>query len=823
MLQQQIEVDNVKRKNISPVGIRDTSGNKITNINDMYELIEEILSEPLEILIRMSMGSYPISNHQYVVVGGKALNNVINMKYMKKSFDYDVHIMGSKNYNDVRVFSEEVTNKLNNSIDPSNGEFKIYRNYIITLLKRYNLISDAEEHHYLNNRLFYYGKRKGTSFDIRGIFIHFKFHNNIFGLDKYTNNPKIKHPPSKNEIYYPIFDIDLDLNITFGVPYENSHVYTTSSYDNVRYATYFLLIQNLIRYMEQENMKQLKNLKKLINFVDINRYNCYFISTTTSGKMDSDVTNILKNHIKLEGNLVKQTTARQIIKFQSRIQPKKSVILKKEVNYAFNKAHVNNNFIFSGKRTMSNVMKDFSAEYKKMHSVEVDKCINNIIIGRDNPNPNNIFVDGVNVNNVLSQFEKAVYEYDTDRYIYLYTTDKYKAISKYIQYKHFGLDTQGLKEYGHEIIKNTIHFTDGKKDDINMMTIDVDNNTLPKIIKGISDVFKNIRLGQNKFTTNLDNMLDEFYVYRVQNYINFNSAIGDIFNPYNIKRNSIIYIPFFMSTTFITNDGTVVNFIKNNSFILKIKINKQSRKWLLLNKYSAQPQEYEILIDKDTYLVIDDFNYKTIRMSNGVHRDILVLSVKLCDNISEMVSYYKNRTRLTRQLITPVLHNFTEQNISSVESISKSERQFGGKEYKPGKLDIGYDKLDAINQNTLIYDISGIALKEHKDTLVNDATIYADLYNRIYSTEYGKKILTSKPEHITIKHFPTHIIEYITPKKKIDVKPISFQYEKIKPTSFLDIPMQPQVLVGGSYYKRKYLKYKTKYKELKKKYTIQKI
>ncbi len=44
MLQQQIEVDNVKRKDISPVGIRDTSGNNITNINDMYELIEEILS-----------------------------------------------------------------------------------------------------------------------------------------------------------------------------------------------------------------------------------------------------------------------------------------------------------------------------------------------------------------------------------------------------------------------------------------------------------------------------------------------------------------------------------------------------------------------------------------------------------------------------------------------------------------------------------------------------------------------------------------------------------------------------------------------------------
>jgi len=809
-----INVYNLKRRNIFPVGIRDTNNNNITNINDMYELIEEILSEPLEILIRMSMDSNTVSRHKYVVVGGKALNNVINMKYLKKSFDYDVHIMDSRNYADVMEFGNNVVSELNNLIDPFNGKFKIYRNYIIALLKRYNLISDAEKDHYLNNRLFYYGDRQGR-YLIRGIFIHFKFHDNIFDQYKYTNNRLIKYP-IENEIYYPIFDIDLDLEITFGVPYKKSPIYTTLSYDNVRYATYFLLIQNLIRYMEQENMKQLKNLKKLINFVDINRYNCYFISTTTPDKMNIDITNILRNHIELTGNLVKKTTPGEIIEFQSSKQKEKYDILSQEAIYAFYRAHVNNNFIFSGERTMSNVFEDFSAEYIKKYSRVIDRCRNNIIIGHNNPNPNNIFVSGVDVNNILGQFENAIYIYDKNRYIYLYTTKKYKAISKYIQYKHFGLDLQGLGVYGDITIEDYMYFTNGTRGRINKMTIDVTDKTLPKIIEGISDVFKNIRLGKNRFTRNLDSILDEFYVYRVQNYINFNSASGDIFNPYNIKLYSTMYIPFFISTTFNTNYDADVDFIKNNSFILKIKINKQSRKWLLLSKYSANPLESEILIDKDTYLVIEDFNYKTVRMLDGMYRDILVLSVKLCDDIKKWVSYYKNKMQQIRQSIVPDLHNFTEKNISS------SREQLGGKEYKPYELDIRYDKLDVVIQNTLIYDISGIELKEHEDTLKNDATIYADLYNRIYSTEFGKKILTSKPIHTTIhttiKQFPTRIIEDITLKKKIDVKPISFQYEKIKPISPLDIPMQPLVLVGGSHYKRKYIKCKKKYKKLKKNY-----
>ena len=85
--------------------------------------------------------------------------------------------------------------------------------------------------------------------------------------------------------------------------------------------------------------------------------------------MNLNVTNILRNHIELIGNLVKQTTPRQIIEFQSSRQPEKSDILKKEAIDAFYKTHINNNFIFSVGRAMTNIMKDFYSEYKKINYV----------------------------------------------------------------------------------------------------------------------------------------------------------------------------------------------------------------------------------------------------------------------------------------------------------------------------------------------------------------------------------------------------------------------------------------------------------------------
>lgn len=685
--------------------VYDQNGNPISTLVDFYNLIEHIFTELIETLVRIAIDniktSIPIP---YVILGGKAINNIINKKYLPKSFDFDIHITDNQNtgyvaqITDTDIFGKAIADELNKFLSVTNNNiFTIYRNYIINILKKYNLIDNNQINYYMNNDIFYYGERvKSYGLAINGLFIYFKFRNDIFGNQFYSNAINIVNP-TENELIYPFSDIDLEKIINFGMII-NDDKYKVNSYDGLRYANYSVLLSNLISYAtERPGAKVNNNMRKLNSFVNITNYNCGFVQKNNSSSSEFD-TSSLKY---ISGQDIIQNSTGVLLNLNS-------TDLLKTGNYKKNSVDlIINNYLYN-------------------HNNKLINCVNNLVLTHDNLHNLNIIWNtntlGFNENNIINFLENLLKNADTDLYIKEYTGSLYSYVNDYCQYIHFGLDTAQIQQ------KLTNHYGH--------------NYNLSNIVNEMSSIFYTVN---SSYAPYLQYIKDDFYLFRAQNFICFNSPNGDIFNPSSIQTGDIIYIPFYQSTSFSTN-YSFSSFVRPNTFFFRIKINKNSKKWLFVNKYSHFPNEKEILLDKNIYMFVTNVDYLPIKLSGGTIRDVMFIDVTLFDSFQDVIN---------ANLINQSNHNLINFNPNNIPNNIYNNHNYlaSSLRFPRGKIKISLNDVPDFNlrtrnytkftnQNLLLYDITSLIRELEICHIKTEFEIYTQILNLIKENE----IINSYPE-----------------------------------------------------------------------------
>ena len=151
--------------------------------------------------------------------------------------------------------------------------------------------------------------------------------------------------------------------------------------------------------------------------------------------------------------------------------------------------------------------------------------------------------------------------------------------------------------------------------DINFAT----NADYEQSILRISNMFSNFHreLQENPLYVNLN---DKFYVYTMQEIycLSYNIGLPKLINLNNLKSGDAFVYPQFLSTTF-NNKIFTENFIASNKVFLKIRINKNTRDWLFVNKYTSSGlEENEIILNKNCIYFVIDVSTKNINVDNEI-------------------------------------------------------------------------------------------------------------------------------------------------------------------------------------------------------------
>ena len=279
------------------------------NLSQVSDTIEYCIQDICTMVIKQSMNTMVFTNpsplahnENYVIVGGKALNEMVSRKFMKQSFDYDVHVFPAPNQDPLQKIAEvgnKITNALNQYLNlPQKTNI---RKQMYQCLCNHGFVDTNQLTNYTYDTLFYYGKRISRTpgnAPIYGIFMKLCLRENIFGLHRYTNFNPINNDqlypdlptrdnwtnpphnnwtnPPHNALYFPIFDIDSDA-FNFGIPIGiNQQMFISTGSDGLPYASFMYLIYNLIMYIQTPyaHRKQSKNLAKLKKLLIVNNYSC---------------------------------------------------------------------------------------------------------------------------------------------------------------------------------------------------------------------------------------------------------------------------------------------------------------------------------------------------------------------------------------------------------------------------------------------------------------------------------------------------------------------------------------------------------------------
>lgn len=783
--------------------INNIENNPIRSLGELYDLLETILCDIFDYIFRNALGQ--MNTYKYVNVGGKSLNMFIKEKYIKKSFDFDLHIFEGNEY-DLNLFGFKLAENVNNIVNNLT-----YRKYIINLLKRYKLITDAETSHYTNNILFYFGERVKNNFSINGVFAHFIFKQDLFvnGI-KYSN----MNNSTNNEIYYPIADIDLERNVNLGLII-NDNRYFFASYDGVRYANFIVALHNLIKYSTMPGYKIKKLYNKLKQLTNMQTYSCYCLNKFTN------LNNILSN-------LQINTTITAI------------------PNKPYDNLYINNKNIYQMNRPIIDIINDFITVYNNERHNNLNVCLNSLVLNNNGQNTNKIFIDGITmteINIILGELEHKVAQIDgTDGYILYFTGVGYVSLNSMNEYNHLGINNPVIN-YTANNNSIVITFSNGGNININ---VNEQIDSLDKINRINNTIYNRIKQIKNSdvYINNLINIKDEFYVYRLQNFSCFNSPTGDIFTISNIKVGNVIFMPKFLSTSFTTN-YQYDQFCGINTFMFRIRIRKSSENWIFLNKYSLVPTESELLINKNCFFVCTSKDILPIKLGNNL-RDIYILDVILCDTLEEAVNISVDDVvtllNVHDDTINAANNATTQTIVRDITNVSNDVIR-----RLPNVITQNNNKKiikTCTNPKILFYenhkrDDGDDGNLGNSDLLIVDLLQYINVFRAIYKSNSFVKQILSNP---TVSFFT---IEYNNPQINMpntpDTRPIIIdnrtRHSKEKDISHRDSIIQQNtssnliqsnnlreqqiaVMAGGTNYTNstsynKYLKYKQKYTQLK--------
>lgn len=632
---------------------------KYTNLSDFYNFLESRLGWIIDDLMKIVLSNIRSDKnfqktmrcahgYDFVIVGGKAVNNIVSRKYLKNSFDYDIHLYNNnENYIDsfeIDHFGYFLEKNIKYLFDNDNY-FKLLRIYIYKFLLHYDLINDdaPTKEFYMKSQLFYYGSRK-KNIIINSMFLHLIFKIDLFKLkdenylieniNEDTYQKYIYDNDTIQNFYYPFSDISVEGKVNFKIFINKSKYIINYGFPiKLPYYNYPLVLYNLINYsfycMDVKNDIKLESiLNKLLYIIDYKYLSLSFLSSFNLYEQLYDFANYKYFSSDILLREVKYTTHRIIDKKEMRPL---DIIFKTK----------SRKIIDIIKYIITNIMD----RYNKDNNSKI--LISNLKNNNIDKSVNMFNIKCSDIESVINNLTFYTEKYDIHRYLLYSTSNERYLINTFLLnesfkfqniYNNINIKINYELTYSHKlrvIDKNII---------INKQNINTDD-----IVNNMSNVFKDVR-SNNDFINDLNKLNDYFNVFRITSFATLFDYNKDsfpfVFNPGNLDntktflRNGVIFCPMFQYTFFNKNfDLTNINF---NDILLNIVISKNSKKWLMLNNYSLNNNKNELIIDKNVYLIILDFNYSNILYKNNV-LEIPVLSVLLCDTIEEVTIFLNNK------------------------------------------------------------------------------------------------------------------------------------------------------------------------------------
>jgi hypothetical protein len=571
-------------------GVVDVNGIPVITLTDLWNLIENILVSAIESIFNDALKKM---DKNYILIGGKGLNNIIKQTKLKKSFDYDIHI--TDNTVPLINFKKKLCNFMNDNLNI----FKQNRMYIANTLFQYNIISQEDFSHYKTKQLFYAGSRSRGLINIDGIFLSLKLRDSIFGTAVYSNYPQ----ETRNFVYFNIADIDYENILNFGIPIVDNICHYQNK--DINFPRYIYLAYNLIKYADSGSFKREKNLEKLKTLFSIDNYTCHFISSSAS----TDITNDLE-HIKYLDT--------QALGGKARLARPLNI---DGLNY-----------------TVGTLIIDVILQYlhdmiTKERQNKLKSCKHSSTLHMGGYHQVDIFNPGVNSKTALQAFSDKIRVIDrntTLNYaVKVYTTDAYKPINVYLQYTYLGIPISASNLY-------TSYGMVGHPD------VDI---SYANVARYADKITENIARCNNSYdiAPSIRNDLKDFFnVWRLQTNIiinsPFNSPYDNFFSPDILKTGrTILYFPTFMSASY-SSSFSYANFIDTADFLMNIKIYKSSKKWIIVDQYSNFPFEKEILIDKECIFLVTKIDYLPIETRFDTYTDRFTIFVTMFDDINDFNS-----------------------------------------------------------------------------------------------------------------------------------------------------------------------------------------
>lgn len=246
----------------------------------LAELFELITIDLMDYIVSSVLPSF--DQYEYIVYGGKALNNILKPTVLAKSFDFDIHYYGKHDQTDLNRFGSQLTDQMNDFLrqsDQQNIRQELYQRLLF-----HDLVTDNERQYYLYNNLFYYGKKIKKGQTHYGIVIDLKLGNTFFQRykkslyfykSKILTKPNVLNPKKINLFQYSIIDLVLDRELNFGYLAGPEDIVMVN---NIHYLKYIPAIYNLLMYSHVGGYKQQKTVYKALKFDDINNYNPTFLN-----------------------------------------------------------------------------------------------------------------------------------------------------------------------------------------------------------------------------------------------------------------------------------------------------------------------------------------------------------------------------------------------------------------------------------------------------------------------------------------------------------------------------------------------------------------
>jgi hypothetical protein len=207
--------------------------------------------------------------------------------------------------------------------------------------------------------------------------------------------------------------------------------------------------------------------------------------------------------------------------------------------------------------------------------------------------------------------------------VYFYIMDLYLLLDTYCVYIENNIRIDSIAPYiNNQQLDITITLPNGILYTIKLPEF---NYTYDSICANIDKIISRTNRKYDKTVIN-----EQFYVYSFQLLYGVNIINKIILNVSDFKIGDIIQLQHYVST--LLNKDAKIYEAPNKNILFKIKINKNSKCWIYLSAYSNKPTRNTILLQRNSYFVIDK-----ISTFKHLEQELPLFEVSLFDTLEPSI------------------------------------------------------------------------------------------------------------------------------------------------------------------------------------------